>query len=104
MEDIKQMIADAAKEIIDGVDGISEGTKDYDNLLNQLIRIQSLNYQAEHPDVDLGIEPDPEPLEVNTPIRKAAAQIEENRATQEALEYLEDEQDEQDEEEEPVRH
>lgn len=106
MDEIKQMIADAAKEIIDGVDGISEGTRDYDRLLEQLIRIQTINYNAINPEAKLEVPENPAPLRVTKGIRRAAAQINENNklkeekeATQEAIEYLEEV-----DEEEPTRH
>lgn len=103
MEEIKQMIADAAKEIIDGVDGISEGSAEYDNLMEQLIYIQTINYKNQNPDSELEVPDTPQPLKVGPVIRKAANQIDKNRATKEAVEELQEEEPLLDEEGEPLR-
>lgn len=91
MDEIKQMIADAAKEIIDGVDGVSEGTEDYDHLLKQLIRIQTINYNTINPEAKLEIPEKPEPLKVSKNIRRAARQISENIKVKEATQEVSEE-------------
>lgn len=95
MKDIKQIIADAAIEIIDGVDGISEGSPEYDKLMNQLIYIQTLNYNNDNPSHAVELPERPEPLRVGPVVRKVAAQISKNAAIkkeQEEREALEEEE------------
>ena len=88
MEDIKKMIKQSAEDIIKDVDGISEGSKEYTNLLEQLVYIQTVNYNQEHPDAELELPPIPAPLRVNTAVRTVAAKVKEEREF-ETLEELE---------------
>lgn len=95
MKDIKTIIEEAAAEIIEGVDGISEGTVEYDKLMEQLIYIQSVNYKNDNPAADIELPDEPAPLRITPSVRKVAASIDKKNAAkkeqmeQEELEDLE---------------